>query len=125
MKKLTCIVCPNGCNVTVDDAGSRAGDGNIRISGNLCPKGEAFAIQEATDARRSVTTTCRTTFAGIPVVPVRTDGEIRKELMQKVVAEVNRITISRAMKLGDVVMENVLETGVNIILCTNQLQGMK
>lgn len=132
MRELTCIVCPNGCRLTIEEEargpeekhGAAAGRKPIaiRVSGNLCTKGEAFAIQEATDPRRSVTTTCRTAFAGIPVVPVKTDGEVRKDMMKQVVAEVNRITIREPMKIGDTVIKNVAGTGVDVVLCTNRLE---
>lgn len=130
MKQLTCIVCPNGCRLTIEETerapGENVGSGaerqTVRVTGNLCKKGEAFAVQEVTDPRRSVTTTCRTAFAGIPVVPVRTNGEVRKDLMQQVVAEVNHITIREPMKIGDVIIKNVSGTGVDIILCTDRLE---
>ena len=40
MKELTCIVCPRGCRLKVDD--------NMEVSGNACPRGKIYAINELT-----------------------------------------------------------------------------
>ena len=76
--ELVCIVCPKGCHMTVDENGA--------VTGNTCKKGEAFARSEATCPMRTVCSTVATAFESMPVLPVRTDGEIPKskigELMQ-------------------------------------------
>lgn len=133
MKYVTCIICPNGCRMSVADAAvmdggetcDAAGCGSLQIRGNLCKRGEVFALQEIRDPRRSVTTTCRTAFAQFPTAPVRTSGEVRKDLMQAIVAEVNKVTIDRPMKIGDVVIRDVLGTGVDIVLCTDRLEEIQ
>ena len=114
MKKLTCIICPNGCDLKIDD--------NNVVSGNLCKRGEEFAIEEIANPKRTVTTTCKTIYQDIPIVPVKTDNTVNKELVKEVVKEVNKVTIDKPFKIGDVVIKNVLNTNVNIILCTNVLE---
>ena len=39
MKELTCIVCPNGCRLMVEEA-----DGGFRVTGNRCKRGEEFEM---------------------------------------------------------------------------------
>ncbi|MBQ9153307.1 MAG: DUF1667 domain-containing protein [Solobacterium sp.] len=114
MKNLTCIICPNGCRLEIDE--------NDHVSGNLCPRGTDFALQELKNPQRSVSTTCRTVFPGIPVVPVRTEREVPKRIMKEIVREVSRIVIDQKMDIGDTVAENILDTGVNVILCTDRLK---
>lgn len=113
MKEFTCIVCPNGCSLLVDE--------KLNISGNMCPRGKEFAINEITDPKRTVTSTCKTSFLDAPVVAVKTNGEIRKDDITKVIEEINKITINERMKIGDVVIENVLNSGVNIVISSNIL----
>lgn len=114
MKKLTCIICPNGCGLEIDE--------EYHVTGNLCPRGRDFALQELKDPHRSVSTTCRTVFPGIPVVPVRTEREIPKHLMKDAVRAVSEIVIDKEMRIGETVAENILGTGVNVILCTDRLK---
>ena len=48
--ELTCIVCPMGCRITVENAG-----GEYRVSGNTCKRGETYAIQAITCPMRTLT----------------------------------------------------------------------
>ena len=66
-----CTLCPRGCQIRirpVADSGDTDQDKALRknddhsqwsVSGNGCPRGEAFAIQEMTDPQRILTTTIR------------------------------------------------------------------
>ena len=51
--KMTCIVCPNGCQleVLVDE------DDVADVSGNRCMRGYAYAQKEVLSTTRTVTTT--------------------------------------------------------------------
>lgn len=113
MKELTCIICPNGCRLLIDD--------DLNVTGNLCIRGKDFAINEIKDPRRTVTSTCKTAFKEVPVVAVKTDGEIRKDDILKVIEEINKIVIDKRMSIGEVVINNVLNSGVNIVLSSNAL----
>ena len=114
MKELTCIICPNGCQLTID--------ADLNVSGNMCDRGKQFALQEIQNPQRTITTTCKTKFIGYPVVPVKSDGTINKDLIKDVIKEINKITISDKLGIGDIVIENVLNTGVNIVLSSNILK---
>ena len=117
MRELTCIICPNGCQLLIDD--------DMNVSGNTCPRGAKFAVDEIKDPKRSVTSTCKTTFKDTPVIPVRTDGEVRKDDVIKVIEEINKVVINKPMKINDVVIEDVLNSGVNVILSSNALMEEK
>ena len=43
VRELTCIGCPLGCQLTVT-----MGNGEIKVEGNTCPRGEAYAKKEVT-----------------------------------------------------------------------------
>lgn len=114
MREFTCIVCPNGCRLTVDE--------NNNISGNTCKKGAEFAYQEMTDPKRNISSTCRTVFSSSPVVPVKTNKEISKNLIFDVMKEINKTVIDKKLKIGDVVIQNVLGSGADIVITTNSLE---
>ena len=109
-KTITCITCPAGCRITVDAAG-----GDFIFSGNKCQKGADFARTEMTAPLRSLTTTVRTAFPAMPVLPVRTKGEVPKGVIMDIIAELSKVVITEKMSIGDTIIANVLGTGCDII----------
>lgn len=75
IRELTCIGCPMGCQLTAVMDGSRV----TEVTGNTCPRGDAYARKECTHPARTVTGTVRVTGGLLPVVSVRTAGEVPKE----------------------------------------------
>lgn len=104
--EMVCIVCPRGCRMSVE---------NGKVSGNFCKKGEAFAIAEQTCPTRTVCSTVATVFADMPVLPVRTAGEIPKAKIDELMRLINGIKISTKVKRGDIIAEKVVGTDVNLI----------
>lgn len=112
MKEFTCIVCPNGCRLSIDET-------TKKVSGNKCLRGEKYAIEEITHPKRSLTTSVKTNIKEYPVISCRSDGEIPKELIFEAMKIINDVTIDKKVKIGSVVIENILGTGVNIITTTD------
>lgn len=110
MIELTCIVCPNGCHLEVDNSGA-----TLKVSGAKCKKGNQFAEEELTAPKRTVCTTVKTIFSELPVVPVRTASEIPKELIMDMMKVVNSVTLDKKLKRGEAVIKNIFNTGVDII----------
>ena len=50
---------------------------------------------------------------------VKTDGTVPKELIFDCMNVINRTTVEPNGLLGDVVIENILDTGVNVVLTRN------
>ena len=112
---LTCIVCPRGCTLTVsfDEAGKIS-----NIAGNACKRGVAYAEDECTNPRRTVTSTVRLASGG--VIAVKTAAAVPKDSVFAVMAEINRAVAPLGTKVGDVIIENVLGTGVNVVATANE-----
>lgn len=117
MKELTCIVCPNGCAMEVSVDGN-----SITVTGNKCPKGEQFAISEETNPIRTICSTVKTAFPKVPVLPVRVSSEIPKSRIFDVMSEINKVLLTEAIGLGDVVIPNVLGLGVDVIATSGILK---
>lgn len=117
MKQLVCIGCPRGCRLTVEEK-----DGEYIVTGNTCPRGKAFAISEMTAPKRTICSTVKTVFAGCPVLPVRVSDDIPKEKIFDVMREINAVTLRERIGRGDVVIENVLGLGVDIISTSDLLK---
>ena len=118
MKEMYCITCPTGCLLKVYEYSANE---HVDVEGNLCEKGVDFAMAEITNPTRSLTTTVRTTFFGIPVLPVRTDGEIPKDKIMQAMKELSGIVVSTELGCGDVIVEDIASTGVNVIASSDML----
>ncbi len=112
-RKLTCIVCPRGCDLTV----TKNEDGTLNVAGNACPRGVQYAIDECTHPMRTLTTTARTENGG--VIAVKTDRTIPKELLFEAMREVNKTVVPLPAHIGDVVIEGLLGTEANVIVTAN------
>lgn len=66
-------------------------------------------------------TTVATVFDDYPVLPVRTETEIPKDKIPALMELVNNFTLKKRVARGEVVIENVLDTGVNLISTSNML----
>lgn len=105
-KEFTCIVCPIGCNLNVmkDD-----GD-NISVSGNKCPRGKEYAINEITNPVRVITTTVR--CADGSILPVKTNRPIPKDKIKECMKIINNCNPLLPICVGDVIIEDVFGADV-------------
>lgn len=110
LKEITCIVCPNGCKLRVIEK-----NGEIFVEGNKCKRGKEFGINEIKNPLRSITSTVNTIFKEMPRLSVRTDGLIPKKEIFAVMSEISKVVITNPVDINEVIIENVLDTGVNII----------
>jgi CxxC motif-containing protein len=92
-------------------------DGNevTSVTGNTCPRGDAYARKEVTNPTRIVTSTVRVTNGTAAMVNVKTASDIPKGKIFDCVAALRDIEISAPVKIGDVILSNVAGTGVDII----------
>lgn len=110
IEEMVCIVCPIGCSLKVEVNGEQ-----ILVEGNQCKRGETFAINEIKNPTRTLTTTVRTIFQEMPLLPVRTDGEIPKEKIFEAMEVLNKVIITQRVKCGDIIVEDILGSGCNVI----------
>ncbi|HAZ36452.1 MAG TPA: molybdopterin oxidoreductase [Clostridiaceae bacterium] len=123
MKTLVCIGCPNGCELSVEE---KAND--ILVSGNMCPKGKEFAINEIKNPVRSVTSTVKTVYEEVPRLSVRTNGEIPIKYVFPLMKLINTVEVDHPAKRGEVILKDVFHTGVDVIATSDMnymLRGVK
>ena len=118
LKHLICIGCPLGCRLTVETAGADI----LRVKGNTCKNGEAYARKELTNPTRILTTTVRVTGGVLPAVSVKTAGDIPKGKLMDCVGALKDITVAAPVVLGQVILENAAGTGVAVI-ATRQVEA--
>lgn len=114
-RELVCVACPLGCQITVTLENGEV----TSVTGNTCKRGEAYAKTECTHPTRMLTTTVKVTGGEAPVVPVKSANPIPKELMLECMKEINKAQIPAPVKIGDTVIKNILNTGVDIVATNN------
>ena len=105
-KQLICIICPRGCTLTAE-----SGNG-IKVSGNACPKGEKYAIDELTNPLRTVTSTVRVKNLPFTMVSVKTKDPIPKGKMAEVMKKIRAAEVNAPVKIGDVIISDIFGTDV-------------
>ena len=115
IRELTCIGCPMGCQLT-----AVLEDGQVtRVTGNTCPRGDAYARKEVTAPTRIVTTTVRVTGGTLAMVSCKTRSDIPKGKIFDVVRALKDVEVPAPITIGQVLAENVAGTGVDIIATKN------
>lgn len=113
MKDMICIVCPMGCRIKVDE------ENGYKVTGNMCPKGVIYGKKELTFPTRTITSTVKIKNGIHKRLPIKTSTEIPKDMIFKIMKEINKIEVESPVKVGDILLENVLNTGANIIATRN------
>lgn len=113
-REFTCICCPLGCQITVTDE-----DGRLSITGNTCPKGEKYVTDEMTNPTRMVTSMVEVIDGEIPVVSVKTKEAVPKNKINDCINALKGVRILAPVKIGDIILENVANTGVSVIATKN------
>ena len=110
-KEMVCIICPMSCHLSVDIEN----DIVKSVSGNTCPRGVKYATEEINNPTRMVTSTVLLMNAKISRLPVATENPVPKNKIFEVMNQINKVKVKAPVKLGDVIIENVANTKVNVI----------
>lgn len=105
-RKLTCISCPLGCQLTVEFENGEISN----ITGFTCPRGKEYAENECTNPVRTVTSTVKTSDGAL--IPVKTDRAVPKSKIFECMKIINSAKISTPVSIGDVVIPDVFGSNV-------------
>lgn len=108
--EITCINCPVGCRLTVELEDGKV----VSVTGNTCPRGAAYARQECVDPLRMVTAVVPVAGSNAPL-SVKTKKPIPKKLIAACMRELADVELTAPITLGSVIIENVCDTGVDVI----------
>ncbi len=112
IKELICISCPMGCHLKVDVE-------NKTVEGNTCKRGEVYGINEITNPVRVITSTVKVINGELPVIPVKTKEPVPKDMNFKVMEALKGVQVEAPIKVGDIIVKNILETGIDIVATRN------
>ncbi|MBR2590353.1 MAG: DUF1667 domain-containing protein [Clostridia bacterium] len=111
VRELTCVACPMGCQMTASIDNGVV----VSVTGNTCPRGKKYAETECTHPVRPLTTTVKVDGGKHPVVPVKSADAVPKEKMFDCMKVLNEVVVKAPVKIGDVIVENICDTGINIV----------
>lgn len=106
-RDMTCIICPRGCALKVEINGD-----NITVTGNSCPKGEQYAIDECTNPTRTVTSSVRVENREDTMVSVKTASPIPKDKIFEVMCLIRAKSVCAPVGIGDIIIKDVFGTDI-------------
>ena len=114
-KELPCIGCPMGCQITVELEHGEI----LSVKGNTCAIGDKYARNEVLHPESTVTSTVVVDGGDKPRVSVKTAGNIPKDRIFDCMKEINAVRVQAPVRIGDVMIENVVDSGVNVVATRN------
>ncbi len=110
-KVITCIVCPIGCKILVRTDGKYFEISN----GNKCIKGVEYAKAEALDPKRMLTSSVLVKNGEWSLVSVKSSKPVPKNKLFQVLKQIREVKVDAPVLLGQNMIKNVANTGINII----------
>ena len=108
-RTLTCILCPRGCTLQVEGQPDA-----LTVTGNSCPKGKEYAINECLHPVRTVTALVRVANRENTMVSVKTETPVAKGRMMEVMAALRSIQVNAPLSIGDVILDDA--AGARIVV---------
>ena len=107
--KTICIMCPIGCEIEVDEKTNT-------VTGNLCPRGKEYGLNEITNPKRVVTSVIKTSFG---TISVKTSTAIDKNCIYQCLEKIkeyskNNNIDKNTLKIGDTLLTDIF--GANIVV---------
>jgi CxxC motif-containing protein len=111
-RKIVCIMCPLGCNMTatIDNKGDI-----ISLTDYQCKEGKKYAMNECKFSGRVLTTTILTKSSVCKLLPVRSNGLIPKDRLMGCAQFLAKVRVKPPVKMGQIISRNILDTRVDVI----------
>lgn len=110
MRTFTCVICPNGCEMTC-----RESSGAPEVEGALCDKGKEYVRQELTDPRRTISSLVKVNGGKRPLVSVRITAPIPRDRIGDAMAAIKTMQRNAPVTIGEVLAANFLGLGCDLI----------
>lgn len=110
-RELVCIGCPMGCALTAEISDNN----EVRITGNSCKIGQEYGVKECTNPTRILTSTVEIIGRDDMMLPVKTERDVPKDKIEVCIKALKGIRVNAPINIGDIILENVADTGANFI----------
>ena len=94
------------------------------VIGGGCPHGVSYAVGEILHPKRMLTTTVAVSGGVFPVVSVRTEKPIPKELLQGALLQLKQMCLKAPVESGAVILRDIMGTGV-AVLATARVEAVQ
>jgi CxxC motif-containing protein len=115
VEEMVCIMCPLGCRLVV----KQEDKGEINVSGNRCPRGIEYGKQEMVEPLRILTSSVLVLNGDMPLVSVKTNKPIPRRVIMQVMDILKNTKVEAPVRVGDVIIKDVLNTGADIVATRN------
>ena len=115
-RKFTCIICPNGCEITADYEEGNEGVIVRSVEGQTCPRGEEYVKQELTDPRRTIASSVLVRGGELPLASVRLTAPIPKAKIFDAMREIRKLAVDAPVEAGTVLIEDLLGLGTDLVV---------
>lgn len=102
-KTITCILCPNGCEITYD------------LEGGMCGKGPEYVKNEILNPKRTLTSSVKVTGGAIPLVSVKTTDSIPKGKLMEAMKLIAELAAPAPIEPGQIICKDFMEEGIDLI----------
>lgn len=110
IQEIICITCPKGCDAKVWEE-----EGSIKMKGKICKKGRVYIQQEFLEPKRVLTSTVVVANSRTKRLPVRTAEAIPKKDLFRAMEQLSKVSVKPPVRVGEVIISNLLDTGVDLI----------
>lgn len=110
-KEIICTICPLGCRITVKGEGDQIES----VEGYSCPRGLTYAKNEFSHPVRILTTTVKLKNSSSPLLAVRSDKPIAKELIEKCMEQIKSTEVTSPVNRYNVVISDICGSGADIV----------
>lgn len=115
-----CTTCPSECALTIETRIDENGVEHVLlVQGNRCARGRKFAEQEVIRPMRILATTIVVRGGDEKLLPVRTACPIPRDLHLHAMRDIRHASVTAPVHMGDVVMSDLLGTGVDLVASMN------
>jgi len=112
IKEYTCIICPNGCELTAEFENGKV----LSVEGATCKRGRDYVEQELTNPQRNIASSILLEGGMLPLVSVRLSKPIPKDKIFDVMAVIKKTRLQAPVQAGQVAIPNVLGLGSDVIV---------
>lgn len=109
-----------GCQITVELEKKEGGEIEVlSVKGNTCAIGDKYARNEVAHPERTVTSTIVVAGGKLHRASVKTASNIPKDKIFACMEAIDKVAVKAPVAIGDVVIEDVCGTGVNVVATRN------
>lgn len=95
--KLICTLCPQGCELKIDQLD--------QVQGNRCPRGAAYALEEKTAPKRTLTTTLAVVHGDSKRVSIKSQVPILLKEQEHILKYIHKVCLTAPLHVGDLIYD--------------------